>query len=965
MGETRRDPAHSGDQGETPERTGEESRQKAEESGRLFQSLFDMASIGMAQADPHTGRWLYVNRKMCEITGYSREEMLALRISEITHPEDRLRDSELFQSAVRGEIPSFQLEKRYQRKDGSVAWVNVNVALLRDSSGNPLRTIATIEEITDRKAFEAEILRMNRLYLALSRIHRFILQVKTQEELLEGVCRILVTHGELKMAWIGRQDAVSMQILPVARYQDPGGYTDQIRVYADERPEGRGPTGTAVRERRPMVCNHFAEAPETAPWRQIGIREGFAASAAFPIPVEGEVREVLTVYAGEPGFFRDKEILLFEEAAASIGSAIGSLKREELRHGAEEAVRQSEERHRAVLQTAMDGFLIIDSCGFLREVNETYCRMSGYGADELLIMNINDLEYAESKEATAIHIQWVIARGEDRFESCHRRKDGSAYNVEVSVQYRPLEGGQFVAFIRDITERKRVTEEIREGASRARAMLQAIPDMMFRINRQGIFLDYQARPEDLHVLPGTSLIGLRNRDITPPDFADLIDRKTALALATGELQSFEYQLPIPGKGLRSYEARMVASGPEEVTTIVRDITDRKRAEEERQKLQAQLIQAQKLESIGRLAGGVAHDFNNMLSVILGYVDIALMNPDLPPSLLSELSEIREAAGRSASLTRQLLAFARRQPISPEVLDLNEVIEGLLKMLRRLIGENIRLTWNPAIDLWAVKMDPSQIDQMMTNLCVNARDAITGIGKINIETENISLRLQDCASDTEILPGDYVLLRIRDDGSGMSRETLENLFEPFFTTKELGRGTGLGLATVYGIVQQNKGFIRVQSEPAQGTVFRIYLPRHRKTAGGTPKPVAAGIVRGSETILLVEDEAPIMRMTANVLKRLGYTVLGASLPSEALRLAEGHPGTIRLLLTDVVMPEMNGQDLRKILEDRIPGLRCLFISGYSADVIASQGILPEGVHFIQKPFSVKDLALKIREALASE
>ena len=397
----------------------------------------------------------------------------------------------------------------------------------------------------------------------------------------------------------------------------------------------------------------------------------------------------------------------------------------------------------------------------------------------------------------------------------------------------------------------------------------------------------------------------------------------------------------------------------------RDVSDQRQAEASREKLQAQLVQAQKMESMGRLAGGVAHDFNNMLQAILGHAELALdrIDPELP--LHEDLLEIQTAAQRSSELTRQLLAFARKQAVTPKVLDLNATVEGMLKMLRRLIGEDIDLAWQPGHVLWPVRMDPSQIDQILANLCVNARDAIAGVGKISIETGTAILDDAYCASHAGVAPGDYVRLAVSDTGCGMDPQTLANIFEPFFTTKEKGEGTGLGLATVYGAVKQNNGAVQVDSEPGHGTVFQIYLPRHAAPADSAPSPAAdRSAARGWETVLLVEDEPAILATTRAMLEKLGYRVLPAATPGEAIHVAKTTPDDIHLLMTDVIMPAMNGRDLTKVLVFLRPGLHHLFMSGYTANVIAHHGVLDEGVHFLQKPFAIRDLAAKVREALDS-
>nr|WP_319491524.1 PocR ligand-binding domain-containing protein [uncultured Desulfobacter sp.] len=390
---------------------------------------------------------------------------------------------------------------------------------------------------------------------------------------------------------------------------------------------------------------------------------------------------------------------------------------------------------------------------------------------------------------------------------------------------------------------------------------------------------------------------------------------------------------------------------------------RKQVEAEQEKLKVQLLQAQKLESVGRLAGGVAHDFNNMLSIILGNTEILMEETD-PESLYSEnLQEIFKAAQRSAKLTKQLLAFARKQVVNPQVLDLNEVISEMLKMLRRLIGEDIDLKWLPAQALKPIKIDPSQLDQILANLCVNARDAIKSVGEIIIETANIHFDDEYCKDHIDTIPGNYVMIIVTDNGIGMDKETLANIFEPFFTTKSAEKGSGLGLSTVFGIVKQNNGFINVYSEQGQGTTFKIYLPEHQQISlQKNERRIQSEEYLGNETILLVEDEPSIIRLTRLMLERLGYTILSASTPGKAIKIATGSGVSIDMLITDVVMPEMNGKDLAKTLTGHFPDLKCLFMSGYTANVIADHGVLDSGVHFINKPFSKQTLAKKVRDVL---
>ena len=406
--------------------------------------------------------------------------------------------------------------------------------------------------------------------------------------------------------------------------------------------------------------------------------------------------------------------------------------------------------------------------------------------------------------------------------------------------------------------------------------------------------------------------------------------------------------------------------PQRICGTHLDITDRKKAEEDRAWLQEQLAQAQKIESIGQLAGGVAHDFNNMLGVIIGHATMGLESVDRANPLYATLTEIHKAAQRSAALTRQLLAFARKQATSPRVLDLNASLEGGLELLQRLIGENIDLEWRPTPGLWPVRIDPVQIDQVLANLCANSRDAIGGIGKVTISARNVAMDAAACERFPGGAPGDYVCLSVSDTGPGLSPDVRAHLFEPFFTTKAVGKGTGMGLATVYGIVKQNGGFIRADGEERGGTTFRVDLPRH--AGPGEPSrrvpPSRPPVKGGRETLLLVEDEPSILKMTVGMLESLGYAVMAAGSPAEAMRLAERNNGAFQLLISDVVMPEMNGLDLARALCSRYPGLRALLMSGYTANVLDRQGRMDPAMGFMAKPFSVWELGSRVRDVLDS-
>ena len=396
-----------------------------------------------------------------------------------------------------------------------------------------------------------------------------------------------------------------------------------------------------------------------------------------------------------------------------------------------------------------------------------------------------------------------------------------------------------------------------------------------------------------------------------------------------------------------------------------DITEWRKVTEEREKLEEQLRQSQKMEAIGQLAGGVAHDFNNILTGIIGYTDLVLGMINSGSELHSHIEEIRKGGDRAAELTGQLLSFARKQIIDPRVIQLNEIVGESEKMLRRLIDESILLEVVLAKDLQSVLSDPGQLEQVLVNLVVNSRDAMPEGGRLTIETANVTLEDEPCHSSGEVRSGDFVMLAVSDSGVGMDAETSRHIFEPFFTTKPKGEGTGLGLSTVFGIVKQNGGFVSVYSELGSGTTLKVYLPTVVEEAEPLRKGVAAGPSAGTETVLLVEDDEMVRELSRKILATHGYTVLEAGSADEACLLGSRYSGVIHLLLTDVVMPNMNGLELSKLLQSERPDLKTLFMSGYTDNVIAHHGILESGTNFLSKPFTVASLATAVRDVLDGE
>ncbi len=628
------------------------------------------------------------------------------------------------------------------------------------------------------------------------------------------------------------------------------------------------------------------------------------------------------------------------------------------------ALQDSEKRYRRLFESARDGILILDAeTGRVVDVNPFLLQLLGYPYDQMYGQYIWELgvfrDIAASKEAfKALQENEYIRYDDLPLETL----DGRVIAVEfVSNVYLVDYCKVIQCNIRDITAHN--TARKREEAERKQllAAIEQAGEAIVMTDASGVIQFVNPAFEQTTGYSREEAVGKNPRILKSGEQDELFYRDLWATISGGKIWTGRmvnrrkdgtlYTEESTISPVRDDSGRVI-----NYVAVQRNITEQLRLAEQYQ-------QAQKMEAVGLLAGGVAHDYNNMLSVILGYTDLALAKVDPAGLLHEDLEEIYKAAIRSADITRQLLTFARKQTISPVVLDLNQAVQSTLKMLGRLIGEDIKLAWHPGPGLHPIRMDPAQIDQILANLCVNARDAITDVGNIIIETKNVVIDEDYCGRNVGFEPGEFILLTVSDDGGGMDNETLDHIFDPFFTTKRLGQGTGLGLSTVYGIVRQNNGFINVYSEPGNGTTFKVYLPWHSgRTIEIQPKEVAQIPLSRGETVLVVEDEQALLKMTGIMLEKLGYRVLAAGTVAEAIRLAEEFASGIHLFITDVVMPEMNGRDLSRRLQSLCPGVKILFMSGYTATVIAHRGVLDEGVNFIQKPFSMKDLAVKVRDAI---
>lgn len=634
-----------------------------------------------------------------------------------------------------------------------------------------------------------------------------------------------------------------------------------------------------------------------------------------------------------------------------------------------EALHTLSVRQEAILIAVPDIFAEIDSDLTYTWVNSAGLSFFGDGVIGNSISN-----YFVEDQETIMNIELLFTGSVKLLytESKQRRFDGQTRVLAWRCKALVDENGRATAVLataRDITKSKWAEKELQKREERFRGLLNNIPDLIWFKDIDGVYLMCNSTFERFFGTTVNVIVGKTDYDFMDREQADFFRMHDKNAVNAKKATSNEEWISFPGDVhptlLYTTKTPMYEKNGDfiGVLGIGRDITEIKKAEEEKRKLQEQLQHAQKIEAVGRLAGGVAHDFNNMLSVIQGHAELALEYLQPHALVFDDINEIIKAAKRSSSLTKQLLAFARRQTITPQILDLNKCIEGTLSMLGRLIGENIELVWKPSVQQKMVKIDPTQVEQVLANLCINSKDAITNTGTVTIITSNCFLDETFCETHEDVLPGSYITLTISDNGRGMSAETQKNIFEPFYTTKELGKGTGLGLATVYGIVKQNNGAIDVISDKEVGSTFIMYFPMcHLDGQFIKEDEKEQQITQGNETILIVEDEPILLEMAVRMLEHDGYKVYGAITPEQAIAYAESHKDVLHLIITDVIMPDMNGRELAEKLQTIVPDCQCLFMSGYTADVIAHHGVLEMNVHFIPKPFSKKELNLKVRTIL---
>jgi PAS domain S-box-containing protein len=788
----------------------------------IFESLFESSLDGVLLVRPD-GTVLRANPAACRALARSEEEIRRAGRAELVVDDANLRAL----LAKREAAASAEGELTYLHADGSAFPVECTTGLIPSGDGPPLAYVI-FRDVSARRALEETHRRTDRALRLLTRCNQAVVRATSVVGLFREICKVMVESGGYRMCWVGLPEHDARKsVRPVAHAGHEDGYLKAVEIVWSDTILGRGPTGTAIRTRRPVVGRDFAGDPDLAPWRAESMQRGYRTSVALPLAHEGQELGVLTMYSAVPETFDAEELGILDQLTKDLSYGVHALRR-----------RTENERLTTAIEQAAEAVVVSDLKGNILYVNPAFEKVTGYTRAEALGQNPRMLKSGE-QDASFYQALWdTIVGGKTwRGRLVNRTKAGARYTEEASIS--PVH------------------------------------------NASGAIVSYVAVKRD----------------------------------------------------------------------ITRDLA-----------LEAQLLQSQKMEGIGRLAGGVAHDFNNLLSVVLGSAEFALESLREDDPLREELLEIQKAGQRAAALTRQLLAFSRKQVLQPKPLQLNDVVGDLEKMLRRVLGEDIDLVQELAPDLGQITADPGQIEQVIVNLAVNSRDAMPDGGKLTITTANVDFSEGQAEALAGAAPGPYVMVSVKDSGGGMEQATVARIFEPFFTTKEAGKGTGLGLSTVYGIVKQSGGVVDVASTPGEGTTFSVYLPR--EITSGPLARSTAPVTRlgGTETVLVVEDDEAVRSLARRILEAAGYTVLTAANGQEALYVCERPGLVLQLVLTDVVMPEMSGRVFIERLGKLRSEIKVVYMSGYTDDAIVHHRVLDPGTHFIGKPLTRLELLRKVREAL---
>jgi two-component system, cell cycle sensor histidine kinase and response regulator CckA len=894
------------------------------------------------EAQYRTGVLAECNAVLAQMYGFDRpEQLIGRHVYEFLDHADPANLEAMRRFVLAGNRDLDTEYHEFDRLGKPRVFVSNSVGFVE--AGALVRVWGTQRDVTERR-------RAEQVQSATYRISEAANTARTLPDLYRAVHAIVAELMPARNLYIALYDEQG-QTLSFPYFQD------EFDAGFPTKPLGRGLTEYVLRTGAPLLAtpdiyNRLVEAGEveligTPSLDWVGV----------PLKAGGHTIGVIAVQTYSAGVrYGERERQILEFVSTQIALVI------ERKH-AEQQLADSEAKYRLLFEANPEPMWVYDHGDFrILAANQAAVQSYGYTEAELLGMSVYDLHPSDDHPLLEVMLREPRERAATRGGLHHRKKDGSIIEVEILADSIDFAGRRARLILsRDVTERRLLERQLKENEQKYRMLFEANAEAMYVYDLETYrFLAVNQAAVARYGYTQEEFLARTVFDLRPPEEVAKLRQYLRDHPRVSETTSGWIHRRKDGSLL---EAEVVAhtidfGGRLANLALARNVTEQRR-------LEAQLRQAQKMEAVGRLAGGIAHDFNNLLTAILGSAQLALREVEPSHPVREDLEEIRRAGLRAAELTRQLLAYSRRQVVAPKVINVNEVVRNLESMVRRLIREDIDLVLELAPHPLAVKSDPGQLDQVVLNLVVNARDALPQRGRITVRTALVNLAGQQPGNDPPAPAGAYVHLAVSDTGTGLTPEARAHLFEPFFTTKELGKGTGLGLATVYGIVKQNSGFIYVDSGPGSGTTVRIYLPLSTERVAGadapTSVPAAAG---GSETVLLVEDEGAVRQFARRALESSGYCVLSAGNGAEALALAEQHPGPIHVLLTDVVMPGMGGPELARQLSSRRPSLRVLYCSGYTDDATVRDGVREAGTAFLQKPFAPEDLIHKLREVLAT-
>jgi two-component system cell cycle sensor histidine kinase/response regulator CckA len=924
------------------------------------------------------GRFLDVNDAYCRLIGYTRDELLTMTISDVEAEERPEETAQRIQKIMK--VGEDRFETRHKCKDGRIINIEVSVNYMGINGG---RFFVFLRDITGRKRAEEALRKSeeetkrlaqeNAIMAEIGRIISSTLNIGEVYERFAEEVRKLIPFDRIMINLIDLKNNTSTPAY-IAGIDVPGRRAGDITPLAGTVTEEVARTRSSLfiqidNEDIDEVISRF---PPLLPTFQAGLR-----SMIFvPLISKDQVIGVLSLRATKSNAYTERDIRLVERVSNQIAGAIANAQLFTERKEAEEALRTEKQRFQTLSENSPFGMIMADQTGTFKYINPKFKELLGYDLNDIpdgrtwfrkafpdptyrhhvISTWINDHRLENPKPGEKMKRTFTV--------TC---KDGTEKIFDLLPV--KLETGEYLTSFVDITQRKQADEALRQSEKRFKELFDDAPVGYVEYDSQGYITSVNRTELEMLGYTVDEMIG---QSVWKFMVEEEIARQQIFAKLAGTMP--------PGRGLKRiyrrkdgttftvlFEDRLIRDEKGAIKGIratIQDITELKQAEDRLATLQEQLRQSQKMEAIGQLAGGIAHDFNNLMTVIKGYSQLSLLDLKESDPMWGNIQEIQNATQRATDLTRQLLAFSRRQILDLKVLNMNTLIENLNKMLHRILGEDIELVTLLAEDLGRLKIDPGQIEQVIMNLAVNSRDAMPNGGKLTIETTNIELDEAYTRTHIAVIPGAYVMLSVSDTGCGMTREVRDRIFEPFFTTKEKGKGTGLGLSMVYGIVKQSGGNIFVYSEPGLGTTFKIYLPRVEGAEEWVkPSTIQAESSKGTETILLVEDEEAVRTLARTILERYGYKVLDAANGDEALRIAQEFDGNmIHLMLTDVVMPGMSGRELTDRLISLHPKMKVIYMSGYTDNAIVNHGVLEQRVNYIQKPFTSDTLAQKVRDVL---